>query len=145
VEPKLFRGWNKEFVSTTIIHKSLHNKNKTFEREIKLMKKRLKKVRQMEKSLSENGIDFKCEIVNLPKSTKQTEVMIVHSSDEDMEFKTPPNAVRVARSQRKKKVDRVLEKKKEATIGRMKAVKSARFPRLHKFSILRAANKRKSL
>jgi hypothetical protein len=131
-------------VSTTTIHKSLHNKNKTFEKEIKLMKRRLKKVREMEKSLSENGIEFKCQIVNLPNATKLKELMIVYSSDEDIDFKTPPNAVRVTKRKRRvaQNEGQALRKKKGIKIERIKSGKSLRFPKLYKFSILRLANKR---
>jgi hypothetical protein len=73
--------------------------------------------------------------------------MIVYSSDEDIDFKTPPNAVRVTKRKRRvaQSEGQVLRKKKEIKIERIKSGKSLRFPKLYKFSILRAANKRKSL
>ena len=48
-----------------MIQKSVHNKDRPFEKEMELMKKRLSKVKKMENKLSEMGINFKCEIVNV--------------------------------------------------------------------------------
>ncbi|CAG2116520.1 unnamed protein product, partial [Medioppia subpectinata] len=68
-KPNLLKRWNKEFVTSTQIHKSLHNKNKSIEREFKLTRNRLKKVHEMESKLKESGIEYKCQVIDLPDIT----------------------------------------------------------------------------
>lgn len=148
--PKLFRRWNKPFISTSTIHKNLHNKDKTFDRELKLMKKRIKSVKQMENKLSEMGIEFKCEIVNKPTrpltDSSVKEKLTIDSSDKNS-FKAPSNSVHVAKKKARKQAAHVLTlqqiKVKPIKHKRMKPIKLAKMSLLPKFSILRAATKRK--
>ena len=158
--PNLFRNWNKAFVSSTQIHKSLHNKNKSIEREFKLMRNRLKKVRQMENQLKEKGIEFKCQVINLPDISQLRQQRNATPVEANTTTKSVPNNVSKSVSSNvqksvsnivRKHDKRVNESVKELT-KREKSVRTERrrvgkrvlFPKLYKFSIILSANKKMS-
>ena len=136
--PKLFKNWDKPFVSTTLIHKSLHNKSKSIEREFKLMRKRLRNVRQMEVFLKQKGLDFKCSVINLPEMSKLRQQ--VNSEPKVVELKTPKKGR--LRTPKPRPFETVLLSSKSSE-KRRKSFKTPIYPRLLKFSILLSANKKR--
>jgi len=156
-KPKLFKNWNKEFVSSRDIHKSSHNKNKSIEREILLFRKRLRNVRQMEEKLKQKGLDFKCQIINLPNISKLRQEMSQQTNETNVELKTskdtqkkPKMAPKQTPKQTPKKESlKTPERKPMETVflskssDRRRSLKNVVYPRLLKFSILLSANKKK--
>jgi len=138
--PKLFKNWDKEFVSSTLIHKSLHNKNKSIEKEFQLTRKRLRKVRQMETILKEKGLDFKCHVIGLPDMTQLRQQVNVVSNKTEVETKTPKQER--LQSVKPKSFETIVLSSKSCE-KRRKSLKTLIYPRLLKFSILLSANKKR--
>ena len=81
----------------TTIEKSraLHNSVKTDNQFKKLVSKKLKHIRKVENKLKEIGVSFQCVIVNNPRGQKgetTRDTILIDSSDDDIQFKTPPTA-----------------------------------------------------
>jgi len=143
--PKLFKNWNKEFVSSTLIHKSLHNRSKSIEKEWTLTRNRLKKVRQMETHLKESGLEFKCEVINLPDISKLRQDMKKAAEE------VAKNAINEIKSAKRtaqsivKRTEKLSEElKPKRSIERMKVRPKRRlFPKTAKFSIILSANRKR--
>ena len=138
--PKLFKNWDKEFVSTALIHKSLHNKNKSIEKEFKLMRKRLRKVRQMEASLKQKGLDFKCEVIHLPDMSQLRQQ--VNNEPKPTAPKLKTSKKESLQIPKLESFETVLLSSKNSE-KRRKSHKTLVYPRLLKFSILLSANKKR--
>ncbi|KAI1280867.1 MKI67 FHA domain-interacting nucleolar phosphoprotein [Halotydeus destructor] len=98
----LYRLWNSVRVTTVERHKNIVNSQRSYENERASIKKRLTKIRAVEKKLASVGLKFKCLIVNDPKNEsfelKSQDQIVVDSSDEDVVIKTPKTAIKVKKN-----------------------------------------------
>ena len=157
--PHLFKKWNTCFIGTTAIHKRLHNKNKSVDREFKLMRKRLRNVRKMENILKDKGLDFECQVINLPdiKQLRREEVKQNEANDQISKDRERVKTEAVSEMTKPLKINRkqvkplaiesidISKRVKIPKSERRKSVFSPKYPKLLKFSILLSANKKSVL
>ncbi|XP_054162402.1 MKI67 FHA domain-interacting nucleolar phosphoprotein-like [Oppia nitens] len=151
--PLIFKNWNKLSITSTESHKLKHNRSKDIDREIKLTRKRLTKVRAMESQLKKHGIDFKCEIVNtLSFSTIRREAKALAVNDmTNNELKRQKSKKTIVRKTHQKiNKEEIVKRIKESIVDlnkqfsdKRKARKRLLFPNLYKFSLILSANKKR--
>jgi len=145
VHPKMFSEWNNRQVNTVSRHKAMVNGLHTCENERKLVKKRLQAIRRTEKRLKQLGIAFRCILVNKPLQMEPKNMLVIDSSDDEIKFKTPPNAKKTRAKKTTQTLEVVTIKPRVCKLTTKTCVKSKKSLMLPKLSILRAATKRSSL
>ncbi|RWS11598.1 MKI67 FHA domain-interacting nucleolar phosphoprotein-like protein [Dinothrombium tinctorium] len=138
--PKLFHRWNLKRTPSVVRHKRKANASTKPENEYRSRIKKLKSIYKARELMRSFGIDYECTVINndFKGDTSPKNVLIIDSSDEEFDFKTPPHTRKIAKLKGERAL-KIVQLKPQLDIPKLNLSKVNFKLSLPKFNLLTAA------